>query len=62
MWRRRPSTKEPQNHVLLLLISDEITEVYFNADRILHMRDGRIVGAYRPGDTDIHAIEEAVHA
>jgi simple sugar transport system ATP-binding protein len=48
--------------IAILLISDEITEVYFNADRILHMRDGRIVGEYRPGDTDIHAIEEAVHA
>jgi simple sugar transport system ATP-binding protein len=48
--------------IAILLISDEITEVYFNADRILHMRDGRIVGEYRTGDTDIHAIEEAVHA
>ena len=46
----------------ILLISDEIPEVYFNADRILHMRDGRIVGAYVPGETDIDAIEEAVHA
>lgn len=46
----------------ILLISDEIPEVYFNADRILHMRDGRIVGAYVPGETGIDAIEEAVHA
>lgn len=46
----------------ILLISDEIPEVYFNADRILHMRDGRLVGSYRPGETDIDAIEEAVHA
>ena len=46
----------------ILLISDEIPEVYFNADRILHMRDGRIVGSYVPGETDIDAIEEAVHA
>lgn len=46
----------------ILLISDEIPEVYFNADRILHMRDGRIVGAYVPGETDIDAIEDAVHA
>ena len=48
--------------VAVLLISDEIPEVYFNADRVLHMRDGRIVGEYRPSDTDIDAIEEAVHA
>ncbi|MCW6509190.1 sugar ABC transporter ATP-binding protein [Lichenifustis flavocetrariae] len=46
----------------ILLISDEIPEVYFNADRILHMRDGRIVGSYVPGETEIDAIEEAVHA
>ena len=48
--------------VAILLISDEIPEVYFNADRVQHMRDGRIVGEYRPSDTDIDAIEEAVHA
>lgn len=46
----------------ILLISDEIPEVYFNADRILHMRDGRIVGSYVPGSTSIDAIEGAVHA
>ena len=27
----------------ILLISDEIPEVYFNADRVLHMRGGRLV-------------------
>ncbi len=46
----------------ILLISDEIPEVYFNADRILHMRDGRLVGAYRPAAVEIDRIEEAVHA
>ena len=46
----------------ILLISDEIPEVYFNADVVLHMRDGRIVGQYRPQDAAIDAIEEAVHA
>ena len=24
----------------ILLISDEVSEVYFNSDRVLHMRDG----------------------
>ena len=46
----------------ILLISDEIPEVYFNADVVLHMRDGRIVGEWRPQDVVIDAIEEAVHA
>jgi simple sugar transport system ATP-binding protein len=30
--------------VAVILISDEIPEVYYNADRILHMREGRLVG------------------
>ena len=46
----------------ILLISDEIPEVYFNADRILHMRDGRIVGDYLPRETSMTALEAAVHA
>ncbi len=45
----------------IILISDEIPEVYFNADRVLHMRNGRIVGGYQPDVTSIDAIESAVH-
>lgn len=46
----------------ILLISDEIPEVYFNTDRILHMRGGRIVGEYVPQETSMGALEDAVHA
>jgi simple sugar transport system ATP-binding protein len=46
----------------ILMISDEIPELYHNSDRILHMRDGRIVGEYVPGETPMAAIEAAVHA
>ena len=46
----------------ILLISDEIPEVYFNADRVLHMRGGRIAGTFVPAETEMAAIEEAVHA
>lgn len=46
----------------ILLISDEIPEVYFNANRILHMRAGRLVGTYRPATIEIDRVEEAVHA
>ena len=46
----------------ILLISDEIPEVYFNADRILHMRNGRVVREYVPGATSIDQIERDVHA
>jgi simple sugar transport system ATP-binding protein len=45
----------------IILISDEIPEVYCNADRVLHMRNGRLVGAYQPDATSMDAIESAVH-
>ena len=34
----------------ILLISDEIPEVYFNADRVLHMRGGRIIAEFMPAE------------
>ena len=48
--------------VAILLISDEVPEVYFNADRILHMRDGRIVGEFVPGDVSEHDLAQAIYA
>lgn len=48
--------------VAILLISDEIPEVYYNADRILHMREGRLIGEYVPGREAIERVEEDVHA
>lgn len=48
--------------VAILLISDEIPEVYFNADRVLHMREGRIVGEFIPGEASEEALTEAVFA
>ena len=44
------------------MISDEIGEVYNNADRVLHMREGRIVGEYDPRRVDEKTIAEAVYA
>jgi simple sugar transport system ATP-binding protein len=48
--------------VAILLISDEIPEVYFNADRVLHMREGRLVGEFVPGEASEKALMEAVFA
>jgi simple sugar transport system ATP-binding protein len=48
--------------VAILLISDEIAEVYFNCDRVLHMRAGRIVGDLIPGVGSENALSEAVYA
>ena len=45
----------------ILMISDEVPEVFGNADRVLHMAGGRIVGDYDPRATDLHRLEEAVY-
>jgi simple sugar transport system ATP-binding protein len=46
----------------ILLISDEVPEVYFNADRVLHMAEGRIVGEYDPRRVKLHDLEAAIYA
>ena len=46
----------------ILLISDEIAEVYFNSDRVLHMRAGRIAGEFAPGAASEQTLADAVYA
>lgn len=46
----------------ILLISDEVPEVYFNADRILHMAGGRIVAEYDPRKVALSDLEAAIYA
>ncbi len=48
--------------IAILLISDEVTEAYFNSDRILHMADGRIQSEYNPIQTTVAALEEQIYA
>jgi simple sugar transport system ATP-binding protein len=48
--------------VAIILISDEIPEAYFNSDRILHMREGRMVSEYVPGVTSETLLAEAIFA
>jgi simple sugar transport system ATP-binding protein len=48
--------------VAILLISDEVTEVYYNSDRILHMRNGRIMREFVPGVDDQQALSDALYA
>ncbi len=45
----------------ILMISDEVPEVYQNADRVLHMAAGRIVGEHDPRRVTLHSLEEAVY-
>ncbi|MCU0911448.1 MAG: ATP-binding cassette domain-containing protein [Rhodobacteraceae bacterium] len=46
----------------ILLISDEVTEVMLNADRVLHMADGRIAGEYDPRATGVAEMEARIYA
>ena len=46
----------------ILLISDEVPEVYFNADRVLHMAGGKIVAEYDPRSISLDELEAAVYA
>jgi simple sugar transport system ATP-binding protein len=46
----------------IILISDEVPEVFFNADRVLHMAQGKIVGSFDPRQSSLKEIEAAVYA
>lgn len=46
----------------IILISDEVPEVYFNADRVIHMEKGRIAGVYDPRASTLKDLEAAVYA
>ena len=46
----------------ILLISDEVAEVLFNSDRVLHMADGRIVGEFDPRETGVKQLEAQIYA
>jgi len=46
----------------ILLVSDEVPEVYLNADRVLHMSGGRIAHEWDPRQTCLQDMEAAVYA
>ena len=46
----------------ILLISDEISEVFATCDRVLHMHGGRIVSEAVPGQMTERQMEERVYA
>lgn len=48
--------------IAILLISDEVGEVLMNSDRVFHMENGRLVGEYIPGETDVATLEARVYA
>jgi simple sugar transport system ATP-binding protein len=46
----------------VILISDEVSEIFATCDRVLHMRAGRIVGEDVPGKVTEHELEERIYA
>jgi simple sugar transport system ATP-binding protein len=50
------------NGVAVLLISDEIPEVFYHTNRVLIMRQGRIVGECRPHAATEIELRDAVNA
>jgi simple sugar transport system ATP-binding protein len=46
----------------ILMISDEVTEVFHNTDRILHMAEGQIVAEFNPATSSVEELEAAVYA
>jgi simple sugar transport system ATP-binding protein len=46
----------------IIIISDEPPEVYFNADRVIHMVEGAFQAVYDPRDLSLTELESAVYA
>ncbi len=46
----------------IIVISDEVMEIFATCDRVLHMRAGRIVEALIPGVISEHGLEEKIYA
>jgi simple sugar transport system ATP-binding protein len=46
----------------VLLITDEVQEAFATCDRVLHMREGRIVETVVPGQVDEHVFERRIYA
>ncbi len=51
-----------ESGLAIILISDEVPEVYFNADRVLHMAQGQMAGWFDPRRSTLQEIEAAVYA
>ncbi|TCL03217.1 monosaccharide ABC transporter ATP-binding protein (CUT2 family) [Sodalis ligni] len=48
--------------IAIIMISDEIPEVYYHSDRVLVMRLGRLFGEYIPGRCSEKELKEALNA
>lgn len=48
--------------IAIIMISDEIPEIYYHSDRVLVMRAGKLNGEYIPGRCSEEELKEAVNA
>ena len=46
--------------IAVVIISDEVPEVYYNCDRILHFRQGTVAGEYSPDTISEHEFAEVI--
>lgn len=46
--------------IAVIIISDEVPEVYYNCDRVLHFRQGTVAGEYLPSVTSEAELSEAI--
>ncbi|PKH21727.1 lipase [Enterobacterales bacterium CwR94] len=46
----------------IILISDEVPEVWYNCDRILHFREGTVHAEYSPQDVEQQQLAEVINA
>ena len=58
----RIARKLADEGIAILLISDEVHEVHYNSDRVLHMRNGRIVWEHDPASASLSQLEARVYA
>ncbi len=45
----------------ILMISDEVPELYYNCDRVLHMKDGQLAGEYSPKEIKEERLMEIIN-
>jgi len=45
----------------ILMISDEVQEVYFNSDRVIHMSKGEFINEYNPNKITLTELESSIY-
>ena len=58
----RIARKLADEGIAILLISDEVHEVHYNSDRVLHMQNGRIAWEHDPASASLAQLEARVYA